>query len=191
MRTERVENALHFDISQGDDDVGMTQTTSSGVQANVRPKNTSSGTQSTTRMEESETQTRRIKTKERGSQATEDRSDEIEQLRHASEIEKQALIDQHAQNIERIRQQVMAEADTSHHRKKEEYRQEVLQQLQINEAEAQIIIQQAQQQTKQEAQTHFTNFIGRIIEFAEHQYRKERQQKEQAQKDAAEANKKN
>ena len=93
LRTERVENALHFDISQGDDDVGMTQTTSSGVQANVRPKNTSSGTQSTTRMEESETQTRKIKTKERGSQATEDRSEEIEQLRHASELEKQALID--------------------------------------------------------------------------------------------------
>ena len=74
MRTERVENALHFDISQGDDDVGMTQTTSSGVQAeaqttssgvqaNVRPKTTSSGTQSTTIMEESETQTRKIKQK--------------------------------------------------------------------------------------------------------------------------------
>ena len=73
MRTERVENALHFDIPQGDDDdVGMTQTTSSGVQAeaqttssgvqaNARPKTTSSGTQSsTTRMEESETQTRSI-----------------------------------------------------------------------------------------------------------------------------------
>ena len=119
LRTERVENALHFDISQGDDDVGMTQTTSSGVQANVRPKNTSSGTQSTTRMEESETQTRRIKTKERGSQATEDRSEEKEQLRHASELEKQALIEQHTQNVERIRQQVMAEAETSHHRKKE------------------------------------------------------------------------
>ena len=74
LRTERVENALHFDISQGDDDVGMTQTTSSGVQAeaqtsssgvqaNVRPKTTSSGTQSsTTGMEESETQTRSINT---------------------------------------------------------------------------------------------------------------------------------
>ena len=129
MRTERVENALHFDISQGDDDVGMTQTTSSGVQAeaqtsssgvqaNVKPKTTSSGTQSSTRMEESETQTRRVKTKERGSQATEDRSEEIEQLRRASELKKQALIEQHTQNVERIRQQVMAEAETSHHRNK-------------------------------------------------------------------------
>ena len=68
-------------------------------------------------MEESETQTRRIKTKERRSQATEDRPEEIEQLRHASELEKQALIEQHTQNVERMRQQVMAEAETSHHRK--------------------------------------------------------------------------
>ena len=94
MRAERVEKALHFDIPQ-DDDVTMTtssrvqaeaQTSSSGVQAEARTR--SSGTQSSTRMEESETQTRRIKTKERGSQATEDRSDEIEQLRHASEQNK-------------------------------------------------------------------------------------------------------
>ena len=114
LRAERVENALHFDISQGDgDDVDMTQTTSSGVQAEaqtsssgvqaeaqtsssgvqvyVRPKTTSSGTQSSTRMEESETQTIKINKKERGSQATEDRSDEIEQLRHASEIENEHL----------------------------------------------------------------------------------------------------
>ena len=86
LRHKRVDNALHFDISQDDDDVGMTQTTSSGVQAeaqtsssgvqaeaqtsssgvqvNVRPKTTSSGTQSsTTRMEESETQTTRINKK--------------------------------------------------------------------------------------------------------------------------------
>ena len=68
-------------------------------------------------MEESETQTRKITTKERGSQATEGRSEEIEQLRHANELENQALIEQHVQNVERIRQQVMAEAETSHHRK--------------------------------------------------------------------------
>ena len=68
------------------------QTSSSGVQVNVRPKTTSSGTQSTTRVEEPETQTAKIKTKERGSQATEDRSEEKEQIRYASELEKQALI---------------------------------------------------------------------------------------------------
>ena len=73
LRSERVEKSLHFDLSQGDDDdVGMTQTTSSGVQAEaqtsssgvqVRPKTSSSGTQSsTTRMEESETQTSTTRT---------------------------------------------------------------------------------------------------------------------------------
>ena len=80
MRTERVENALHFGTPQGDDaDVGMAQTTSSGVQAeaqttssgvqvNVRPTTTSSGTQSpTTRMEESETQTRYIRKRKKKS----------------------------------------------------------------------------------------------------------------------------
>ena len=87
MRTERVENALHFDIPQDDDDVGMTHTTSSGVQAeaqtsssgvqaeaqtsssgvqvNVTPKATSPGTQSSTRVEESETQTISIKKRKR------------------------------------------------------------------------------------------------------------------------------
>ena len=84
LRTERDDNALHFDISQGD--VGITQTTSSGVQAeaqtsssgvqaeaqtsssgvqvDVRPNTTSSGTHpSTTRMEEPETQARSINKK--------------------------------------------------------------------------------------------------------------------------------
>ena len=86
------------------------QTSSSGVQAEAQTR--SSGNQSsTTRMEESETQTRYIRKNDRGSQATEDRSNEIEQLRHASELEKQALITQHAQNVGRIRQQVMAEGE--------------------------------------------------------------------------------
>ena len=34
--------------------------------------------------------------------------------------------------------------------------------MQINEAAAQRRIHQAQQQAQQEAQTHFTNFTGRI-----------------------------
>ena len=73
MRAERVQNALHFGISQGGGDVGMTQTTSSGVQAEAQTSSSgvqaeaqtrSSGTQpSTTRMEESETHTRYISKK--------------------------------------------------------------------------------------------------------------------------------
>ena len=89
MRTERINSALYFNMSQGDEDIGddmeslhslqsssmgVTQTTESGIQAQVRT--TSSGTQSsTTQMDEfGGTQTIRIKTKEKGNQATEDRS---------------------------------------------------------------------------------------------------------------------
>ena len=94
------------------------------------------------------TRTTNIKTKEKGNQATEDRSGEIEQLRQASEIEKQALIDQYGQKVERIRQQVMAEADAEHSRKKEGYKQQFLQQSQINEAEVQRRINQVHQQAR-------------------------------------------
>ena len=98
MRAERVDNAVHFDTSR--DDLPMTQTIciqanpqtdSTEVQAN--PQTVSSGSQSSkTRMDEpGGTQTTIIKKKDQGNQATEDRSEEIEQLRHASELEKQAL----------------------------------------------------------------------------------------------------
>ena len=100
MRAERVDNALHFGFSQ-DDDVTVTQTTSSGVQAEAQTSSSgvqaeartiSSGTQSSkTKMDEFGTQTVRVKTKSKGNQATEDRSEETEQFRQASEIEKQAL----------------------------------------------------------------------------------------------------
>ena len=140
MRADRIEKALHFDISK-DDDVTMTQPHSTGVQAEAQTSSygvqaeaqtRSSGTQpSKTKMDEfGGTQTTRIKTKEKGNQATEYRSEEIKQLRQASKIEKQALIDQHAQNVERMRKQVTAEADAEHSRKKEGYKQEFPQQSQ-------------------------------------------------------------
>ena len=157
MRKDRIEKAVHFDISQDDDDdVTMTdssevkaeqakaQTTSSGSQSSTTKMDQFGGTQ-TTRIKMKEkgnqskatakmdqfggTQTTRIKMKEKGSQsqATEDRTEEIEQLRQATEIEKQALIQQHEQNIERVRQQVtdqvMAQAEAEHSKKKEGYKQ--------------------------------------------------------------------
>ena len=51
-------------------------------------------------------------------QATEGRSEEIEQLRKASELDKHALIYQHEQTIERVRPQVMAEGEAEHSRNK-------------------------------------------------------------------------
>ena len=68
----------------------------------------------------------------------------------------------------------MAEGEASHDRKKEGYRQEFVQQTQINEAEAQIIINQVKQQTQQEAQ----QYVGRVVNYAEqehiHKLREER-----------------
>ena len=95
MRTERVENVLYYDISQGDGDADMTHTTSSGVQT-INPTTSSYGAQtsnpttssygaqtSNPTTSSSETQTIRITTKEHGSQsqATEDRSEEIEKIK--------------------------------------------------------------------------------------------------------------
>ena len=170
MRTERVEKAVYFDTPQ--DDVPMTQTTgvqsdpqtdSTGVQAQAQT--TSSGPQSPkTKMEEfGGTQTTRIIMKDKENQATEDRPKEIEQLRQASGLEKQALIAQHEQNIERVIQQVMAQAESEHSRQKEVYKQEFLKQSQIKEAEAQHIINQVQHQTQQEAQ----QYVGNVIYYAE------------------------
>ena len=171
MRTERVEKAVHFDISQ-DDDVTMTassgvqakaQTDSTGVQA--KAQTTSSGPQSSkTKMDEfGGTQTTRVIMKDKTNQATEDRSEEIEQLRQASELEKQALIEQHKQHIERVRQQVMAQAESEHSRQKKGYKQEFLQQAQIKEAGAQQIINQVQHQKQQETQ----QYVGHVIYYAE------------------------
>ena len=115
-------------------------------------------------MEESQTQTRKIQTKRQGTQATEDRFEEIEKSKRASELlEKQALIYQHVENVENIRQQVIADADTAHDRTKHEYQQAVLEQLTINEADAQRRIQQVQQQAQQEAQ----QYVGSVVNFAE------------------------
>ena len=176
MRTERVEKAVYFDTSQ--DDVPMTQTTgvqsepqtdSTGVQA--KAQTTSSGPQSSkTRMDGfGGTQTTNIKMTDKGTQATEDRSEEIEQLRQASELEKQALIAQHEQNIERVIQHVMAQGEAEHSRQKEGYKQEFLKQSQVNEAEAQRIINQVQHQKQQEAQ-HYVGNVGNVINYAEQKH---------------------
>jgi hypothetical protein len=176
MRADRVEKAVHFDISK-DDDVTMTEST--GVQA--KAQTASSGSQSsTTKMDQfGGTQTPRIKMKDRGSQsqATEDRTEEIEQLRQASELEKQALIQKHEQNIERVRQevtdQVMAQAEAEHSKKQEGYKQEFIQRTQITEAEAQRQINKIQHQAQQEAQ----QYVGNVFQYHQESYREQQRAK--------------
>ena len=73
----------------------------------------------------------------------------------------------------------MAEGEAEHSRKKEIYKQEFLQQSQINEAEAQIIINQVKHQTQQVAQ----QYVGNGFNYAEqahlNKFREEKAKTEQ------------
>ena len=102
MRRARVDSASYFDISHEDGDMGddmeVTQTNDSGVQANTQTSSSSAQTVLPRKTFEAGTQSEpRVNTK--GKQATEDKSEEIEKLKRASELEKQALKDQQTKNI--------------------------------------------------------------------------------------------
>ena len=122
MRRARVDSALYFDISHEDGDMGddmeVTQTNESGVQANTQTSSSGAQTERPRKTFEAGTQVA-ARTRTAETQATEDKSEEIEKLKRASELEKQALIDQQAKNIEQVRQQVRAEAETAHERKRQ------------------------------------------------------------------------
>ena len=155
MRRARVDSAVYFDISHEDgvmgDDMDVTQTNESGVQANTQTSSSGAQTERPRKTFEAGTQSElRVNTK--GTQATEDKSEEIEKLKRASELEKQALIDQQAKNIERVRQQVKAEAETAHEMRKQEYLQEAMQRENIVGTEAQRTIHQIRQTAQQAAQ---------------------------------------
>ena len=57
----------------------------------------------------------------------------------------------------------MAEGEAAHNRMKEGYKQEALEQLQINTEEAQRPIQQVQQQAQQETR----QYVGSVVNYAE------------------------
>ena len=80
----------------------------------------------------------------------------------------------------------MAQGEAEHSRQKEGYKQEFLKQSQIKEAEAQIIINQVQHQTQQEAK----HYVGSVINYAEQadidQLSKERAKTEKEAKEAKE-----
>uniref|UniRef100_UPI00404A62A6 hypothetical protein n=1 Tax=Flavobacterium sp. TaxID=239 RepID=UPI00404A62A6 len=175
MRTERTNNAVYFDMSQGDMDVSQTneegvqtqaQTNEAGVQAKavssssgvqVKAESSSSGFQTKPTLNSSNT---------KETQATEDKSEEIEKLKRISELEKQALEEQHKNNIERVIQQARAESELAHESRRQEYYQEAMEKVNITETEAQRRIQQIQQTAQQEAQ----HYVGNLINFAEVQY---------------------
>ena len=207
MRKDRIEKAVHFDISQDDDeDVVMTDSTEVKVEQ-AKPQTTSSGSGSsstkmdefggiqTTRIKMKEkgnqskaaakmdqfggTQTTRIKMKSKGSQsqATEDRTEEIEQLRQATEIEKQALIQLHDQNIERVRQQVTAQV-MAHAEAEHSKKQEGYKQEFIQRS--QITEAEAKRQinkAQQQAQQEAQQYVGNVIQYAEQAHREQQRAK--------------
>ena len=79
MRRGRVNSALYFDMSQGDD-MEVTQTTESGVQANTQTSSSGVQTERPRKTFEAGTQSElRVNTK--GTQATEGKSEEIEKIK--------------------------------------------------------------------------------------------------------------
>ena len=110
-------------------------------------------------------------------QATEDKSEEIEKLKLTSELEKQALEEQHKNNIERVRQQVRAEAEVLHESRRQEYHQEAMEKVNITEAEAQRRIQQinqtAQQRAQESARQEAQSYVGNVMRFAENKHQSE------------------
>ena len=195
MRTERTTNAVYFDISHGDDmDVSLTneaevqtkvESSSSGVQA--KAESSSSGVQTKPTLNRSNT---------KGTQATEDKSEEIAKIQRASELEKEALKEQHNKNIEQVRQQVRqqvtAEAESAHETKRQGYHQEAVEKIHITEAEAQRKIHQinqtAQQRAQESVRQEAQSYVGNVIRFAENQHQSEmgaaKAAKAQAEKEA-------
>ena len=196
MRRARVDSAVYFDISHEDgvmgDDMEVTQTNESGVQAQAQTNESGVQAQSQTSSSGAQTRPPLNRTNTKGTQATEDKSEEIEKLKRASELEKQALIDQQAKNIERVRQQVQAEAETAHEMRKQEYLQEAMQRENIVGTEAQRTINQINQTAQQRAQESVRQeahqYRATLVNFAENEYqRKKGAAKTQATKEAAAA----
>ena len=138
LRTERVNNAVHFNISQGDDDMGDdissvdfgTQTGETGVQADMRPSTRVGMAQATTSMDETGTQTSRVKSSNRPTQTSspivEDRTEEIERLKdeqeariremqRSNEIRLSNIINQvRGETTREVRYHTMGEAEQIH-----------------------------------------------------------------------------
>ena len=182
MRRARVNSALYFDMSQGDGDMGddmeVTQTNESGVQAQAQTNESGVQAQSQTSSSGAQTRPPLNRSNTKGTQATEDKSEEIEKLKRASELEKQALIDQQATNIERVRQQVKAESETAHEMRKQEYLQEVMHRENIVGTEAQRTINQINQTAQQRAQESVRQeahqYRATLVNFAENEYQRQK-----------------
>ena len=144
MRAERVDNALHFGISQGDHEMEPMHSLPPSIETEIRddistrtiPRSETSyppglnRSQSMSDVAHQSSAVADLTNVERHRQIAEyelqqqefrhTRQLEIVRQEAASELRSrtQSLTDQHAQNVERIRQQVMAEGEAAHNRMK-------------------------------------------------------------------------
>lgn len=176
VQTERVNNAVYYDMSEDDvDDVDI--------------------------KDDMEGQSSNGSEKRRNNRATEDRHQEITRLQEIHEMEKQALSDSHQANlkstVDQLRTQLMGEAEMRHAEKEEITRQQVISEINMKETEARNVINQVHQQAQQHAQQQAQeahNYIGNIVNFAEVKHQnliaKEKSIKDNAEKKARESNEK-
>lgn len=188
LQSERVNNALYFDMSAGDDDMG--DDIQAGVQTD-RPSASSSGVQ-----------TDRPSRNTQETQATEDRSEEIEKLKDEHEARIREMERNNERKISNLINQVRSEtmtqtigqAEQIHQQKMREmqlsYEHQMLEMAQDNnltKRQAKHIIQETEAQARAEAQ----QFTGNVFSYAEQQHLQKtaelRKEKEEANQRARKA----
>jgi len=209
LRRDRVNNAVYFDISQSDADMQSlyslpasmsgissedfgTQTFDAGVQADMRTTTREGIAQATSSMDERTTQTPIVNKKEKGSQAVEDRSEEIEKLKRAAEAEKEEMRRQHAIIVERLVQDVREEVTKSSNEKFAEREKELMQDKDMSLREAKRIVQETEAQARQQAR-HMTSWAEQKSQEEKRlrdEVLKQERLKEEARKNAAESQRK-
>ena len=180
LQSERVNNALYFDIGDDmDDDAGV------GIQAGVqtdRPSASSSGVQ-TDRPPASSSgvQTDRQSRNNQETQATEDRSEEIERLKDEQEARIREMERNNERRISNLINQVRSETMTQTIGEAEQIHQEKMREMQLRyehqmlemaqdnnltKRQAKHIIQETEAQARAEAQ----QFTGNVFSYAEQQH---------------------
>ena len=192
LRRDRVNNAVYFDISQGSD-VDMDDGASDGIGIQTTTPSTREGmAQATSSMDERTTQTPIVNKKEKGSQAVEDRTEEIEKLKRAAEAEKEEMRRQHAIIVERLVQDVREEVTKSSNEKFAEREKELMQDKDMSLREAKRIVQETEAQAMQQAR-HMTSWAEQKSQEEKRlrdEVLKQERLKEEARKNAAESQRK-
>jgi chemotaxis protein histidine kinase CheA len=196
LRRERVNNAVYFDISQGDVDMeslySLPVSMSDISSENLGAQTFDTGVQATTSTNEMPTQTPYVKKKEKGSQAVEDRTSEIERIQRNAEEEQEEMRRQHARNVERLVQDLKEELTEEYKQKFAEREKELTQDKDMSLREAKRIVQETEAQARQQAR-HMTSWAEQKSQEEKRlkeEALKEKLLKEEARKNAADSQRK-